>query len=147
MTRRGLLDRLFRERGGRHLQLAADRDVLRRGDSVTLTLTFADAERVRENVEVGVVCTERYAERQHRQSQSGGTTTTTTRVMLSTTAYERWEPAQASQPLQRFTFEIPRDAPYSYDGEHLEFHWRASAREPRALRPDPATNLDLTVTP
>jgi hypothetical protein len=145
VARRGLLDRLFRERSGRHLQLAVERDVVRRGDSVTLTLTFAEPDRAGENVEVGIVCIERYAERQQRQSQSGGTTTT--RVMLSATAYERWEPAQASQPLQRFTFEIPKAAPYSYDGEHLEFHWRASAREPRALRPDPATNLDLTVRP
>lgn len=145
MARRGLLDRLFRERGGRHLQLAVDRDVLRRGESVTLTLTFADPGRVRENVEVGVVCTERYAEEQRSHSSSSGSTTS--RVMVSDTAYERWEPAQASQPLQRFTFEIPADAPYSYDGEHLEFHWRASAREPRALRPDPATNVDLTVRP
>ncbi len=112
---------------------------------MTVTLTFADAGRVRENVEVGIVCTERHAEKQTSHSSTGGTTTS--RVMVSDTAYERWEQAQASQPLQRFTFEVPRDAPYSYDGEHLEFHWRASAREPRALRPDPATNVDLTVRP
>ena len=113
---------------------------------MTVTLTFAEPGRVRKNVEVGIVCTERYAEREQSHN-AGSRTTTTTRVMLSATAYERWEPAEPSQPLQRFTFEVPQDAPYSYEGEHLEFHWRVSAREPRALRPDPSANADLTVRP
>ena len=58
MARRGLLDRLFRERRGRHLQLALERDLLRRGESATVTLTFAEPDRVGENVAVGIVCTD-----------------------------------------------------------------------------------------
>jgi hypothetical protein len=44
-------------------------------------------------------------------------------------------------------FKLPPDAPFSYRGHCLSYVWRVSAREPRRLRFDPATNVELQVRP
>ena len=136
---RGLFTRLFRERRGKHLEFAVDRQVLRRGEDVTVTLTVTETGKLEKGVEVGVVCTETYAD---RQTSSGGSGTRTHRALVDAAEYERWQRAEAGMPIQRFTLSIPHDGPFSYEGEHLSLAWRASAREPVRFRPDPARNLD-----
>ena len=136
-----LLDRLFRERAGRHLAVVPEPAIVRRGERVRATLTLYHPDRVGRRVEVGLVCTETYAER--RQIS----TSTAIRVMANDVAYEEWVPAERNVPVQTFTFTVPPDAPFSYDGENLRFSWRVSAREPRELRLDATSSCALRVLP
>jgi hypothetical protein len=78
---------------------------------------------------VGLVCIERYDYLTRVQHRGG---TTVVRRTAESTAHEEWRPGAPT-----LTFEIPRDAPYSYEGECVSYAWRVSARVVRKLRSDP----------
>jgi hypothetical protein len=117
--------RRSRPRRLRGATLAVDRDEPRRGETLSVTLSHeAD-----EQLEVGLVCIERYDYLTRVQHRGG---TTVVRRTAESAAHEEWRPGAAT-----LTFEIPRDAPYSYEGECVSYAWRVSARVVRKLRSDP----------
>lgn len=122
----------------RHLKVEVERSDLKRGDEVIVRLEVGA--RASDKLELGLVCTEYYAA---RKSDAQGNTQ---RATDEAVAFEDWRP-QSGGPLQTVRFAVPGDAPYSYRGDCLSYVWRVSAREPRRLRFDPATNIPLEVRP
>jgi hypothetical protein len=121
------------------MNLAVSSDETRRGDEVSATITHgAD-----EGLEVGLVCFERYDLR--------ATTTVNGAVVMmrettQSTAYEQWQPVEPASGEQVLTFQVPREAPCSYEGECVTYAWRLSAREVRSLRPDPRLDHPIWVS-
>ena len=125
----------------RRAKLAVDRDEARRGEELRVTLTLPRT--VGERVEVGLVCTERCDYAARAQTKAGRVVIRQTREI---TAHERWHPVEATGE-STYTFDIPRNAPYSYEGECVSFAWRVSARAVRAMRSDPRTDHAIWVLP
>ena len=125
----------------RGLNLSVDRDQARRGEQVTVTITVA--ERV-ERLEVGLVCTELYDFQSHAQTKAGAVTV---RQTGQENAHEEWRALELTSGEQSGTFEIPPEAPYSYEGSCVSYAWRVSARTVRALRSDPRLDRPVWVDP
>lgn len=122
----------------RGMHLAVDSDEARRGNEVSATIIHGAAE----GLELGLVCFERYDLR--------ATTTVKGAVVMmrettQSTAYEQWQPVEPVSGEQVLTFEVPREAPCSYEGECVTYAWRLSAREVRSLRPDPRLDHPIWV--
>ncbi len=133
------LYRRSRGRVAKFLELRIDPQEVRRGDRVHVTLRITDAGEAVDRVDVGVVCTEYYDHRvQSGDGRSG-------RGTGEAVAFERWERASSSATHQSFTFNIPADAPFSYEGSAVSYAWKASARIPQAMRSDPARHRPLWV--
>jgi hypothetical protein len=121
--------------------LAVERLDVRRGDEVTATLTLNAAA---EGIRLGIVCVERY-DLQSRAYTKGGPITI--RQTNEATAYEEWQPVEAVAGEHSRTFRIPRDGPYSYEGDCVSYAWRISARALRRLRADPRLDQPIWVQP
>lgn len=118
------------------VRLGVGHEVARRGDALTVTLTLAgDAGRAPddERLEVGLVCAERYDHRVRVQHRGG---VTYVRRTAEATAHEEWRELGQVTGEATFTFVVPPEAAYSYEGECVSYAWRASARVARRLRPD-----------
>src|SRR4051794_19772957 len=120
--------------------LAVDRDELRPGEAVTATVTHGAVE----DLEVGLVCDERFDLIARAQTKAGPVSV---RETNEAAAYEDWKPVDAAVGEQVFTFEIPRDAPCSYEGDCLSYGWRVTARQVRRLRTDPRSDRPIWVRP
>jgi hypothetical protein len=120
------------------VKVEVERPDLKRGDDVVVRLEVG--ERASEKLELGLLCTEYYDEK--KTDGKGNTHRATSEAV----AFADWRP-QSAGPVQAVRFSIPADAPYSYRGDCLSYVWRVSAREPRRLRFDPATNVPLEVRP
>lgn len=131
--------RLRRRVGG--VSLAVDREDVRRGEQLSATLSLhARAE----DLQLGLVCVERYDLESRAYTKAGQITIRQTK---EATAYERWQPIEAVAGEHTITFDVPHDAPYSYEGECVSYGWRVSARAMRRLRPDPRLDHPLWVRP
>jgi hypothetical protein len=108
-----------------------------RGEEVEADLSILEPDGIRDGIEVGLVCVERYDRPVTSRDEHG---TTTERRTAEAIAYERWLPAWRIDEPQTLRFTIPLDAPYSHEGECLSFAWRVSARERGA--PDGAETSD-----
>ncbi len=118
------------DRPASHLRLMVSPVDVRRGDRLTATLTLTDLAKVEQDeVQVGLVCTEWY-EVDDTVVGSG-----TVRVTTDDVAYEEWVPAERRSDPQPFTFSVPADAPFSYEGNMLSFGWRVAARQVSPERP------------
>lgn len=127
----------------RGINLAVDREEARRGDELAVTLTFAGRARAEdERLEVGLVCIERHDYLVRAQHRAGATEL---RQTAEDTAHEQWQAIETASGEQTLTFEIPRDAPYSYEGDCVSYAWRVSARIPRKLRLDRRTDRPIWV--
>lgn len=104
----------------------------RRGEQVSIT--FAGNSRDGDQVEVGLVCVERY-DMEVRVYVRGGSVIR--RETAEAHTHEQWQPVPPAVREQTFTFAAPRDAPYSYEGECVSYVWFASARTVKRLRKDP----------
>jgi hypothetical protein len=122
----------------RHVKVEVERTDFKRGEDVVVRVEVAS--RASEKLELGLVCTEYYDER--RSDGRGGTNRATAQAV----AFEDWRPQTAGPP-QAVRFSIPADGPYSFRGDCVSYVWRVSAREPKRLRFDPATNVHLVVRP
>ena len=120
--------------------LAVDRDELRRGEAVAATVTHGAVEAL----EVGLVCDERFDLIARAQTKAGPVSV---RETNQATAYEVWKPVDAAVGEQVFSFEIPRAAPCSYEGDCLSYGWRVTARQVRRLRTDPRSDHPIWVWP
>ena len=123
------------------VNLAVDRDEARRGEKISATL---DHTQKAEGLEVGLVCVERYDLRATAQTKAG---MIVVRETNQSTAYEQWQAVEAPAGEQVLAFEIPRDAPYSYEGDCISYAWRISVRRPEKLRPDPRIDHPIWVSP
>jgi hypothetical protein len=126
----------------RGMNLTVDRDEGRRGEKILATL---DHSQNAEGLEVGLVCVERYDLQATARPPKGGTVVV--RQTNQSTAYEQWHPVEPAAGEQSFAFEIPCDAPYSYEGECISYAWRLSVRRTRKLRPDPRIDHLVWVSP
>lgn len=115
---------------------------LRRGGEVSVGCRRAQTSDGR--LEVGIVCEERYDVQVRVYVRSARTVR---RQTAQATVYEQWQPLPAVVGEQTFTFRVPVDAPYSYEGDCLSYAWRVSARAPVRLRKDPRTDEPIWVDP
>jgi hypothetical protein len=120
------------------VNLAVDRDEATRGGTVSATITHGSTE----GLEVGLVCIERYDLQSNAQTRAGRISI---RQTNEGTVYESWQRVEPGAGEHVLTFEIPRDAPCSYEGDCLTYAWRVSARQTRTLQPDPRIDHPLWV--
>lgn len=113
-----------RRRAGRGLEVEISRAEVRRGDTVEATVTASEAGEGDEPLEVGLVCTETYADFMPSSKLS-----VSDKRMLDAVAFEHWTPV--SDATQTLELEVPTETPYSYEGEHLRFQWHVCARRQR----------------
>jgi hypothetical protein len=139
--RRRPLDLRGRLRG---VMLAVDRHEPRRGEELAVTLTARGGAARRDGLELGLVCTERYDSMVRAQHRAG---TTLIRQTREATPHQQWQPVETAGGERTLTFEIPRDGPYSYEGECVSYAWRVSARVVRRLRSDLRLDHPIWVRP
>ncbi len=135
-----LFIRVMRSRDVEHLRVSIDRTELRRGERVHARVDVLDAERAGERLEVGLVCAVRYVVREARSSSDHGPSRTTRRD----TAYDGWVEAS---PGLAVPLEVPRDQPYSHDGQVLGFSWKVVVRDVAARRVDSVVETPIRVLP
>lgn len=122
--------------------LTVDREQPRRGDEISVMFTGRRTDDDR--LEVGLVCVERY-DMQVRIYVRGASTVR--RQTAEAGLHEQWLTVPPAVREQTFTFVIPPDAPYSYEGECVTYAWLASARAVKRLRKDPRHEEPIWVRP
>jgi hypothetical protein len=127
----------------RGIGLTVDRDEPRRGERLSVTLTLPPRAGQSE-LEVGLVCVERYDHLVRAQHRGG---TSVIRQTGEATAHQEWRRVEPRAGEQTLTFQIPSDAPFSYEGECVSYAWRVSARAVRRLRADPRVDHPIWVLP
>jgi hypothetical protein len=145
----GSLD-LVRRKLTSGVEIAAAEGPVRRGDQVEALVTISNAAKVG-SVEVGLVCTEYYDEEVESPSTSttseGFTQTSSSRETLRATAHEDWRPVDSVVGVQTVGFQIPVEAPFSFEGDCLSFRWAVVARGRRPGRLDAVAEAAISVTP
>jgi len=127
----------------RHLKVRLSGAEARRGGTIDARLEVSRASG--DPIELGLVCTEYYdVEKTNYSSNSGSTTYRDTDDAI---AYEDWRPVTGTGSVHNVRFEVPESAPFSFKGSCLSFAWRVSARQPKKMRFDRATTVDVKVLP
>ena len=132
-----------RNRAGRraqHLEITVERPELRRGETVGVRLRITDTSVAREQLEIGLECKQWY-------DVMRGTGDNRRQETREETVVERFQRASPKEPIQSLSFDIPADAPFSYEGKLLSYAWRVTAREPASMRADKATDEPIWVHP
>ena len=129
------------------LEVRALRDVVVRGEDVEVEVTIGRA-RGLGDVEVGLLCTEVYAEEAVREpDREGSTSEYRYERTVEDTAYAAWQPVEDAVGTHRVRLTVPADAPFSYRGTVLSYRWQVVARGVRRLLPDAWAACDLEVRP
>jgi len=141
---RGLLHPLdaIRRRRTHGLAVAATEQELHRGDEVEALLMISRSEGLG-RLEVGLLCTEYYAE----EVNDPGEDDTPRRSTATHTAYETWLPVENVLGEQSVCLVIPADAPFSYEGTALSFTWQLLARGRKSHGLDAQASTALSVLP
>lgn len=126
----------------RGMTLTTDRADLRRGEEVAIT--FLGKRGGDDPLEVGLVCAERYD--MEVRARAGGATVVT-RETAEARVHEQWQAVPPGVDEQTFTFTVPREAPYSYEGDCVSYVWFASARAVKPLRKDARLEEPIWVRP
>ena len=127
----------------RHLKVTLSATEVRRGDTIDARLEIGRRGRGDEEVEFGLVCTEYYDVEKTTYNSSGGSSRY--RDTEDAIAYEEWRPVAPDQGVHDIRFEVPADGPFSFHGSCLAFEWRVSARQPKRMRFDRSSNVELKV--
>jgi membrane protein implicated in regulation of membrane protease activity len=106
-----------RPRYARGLEVAVERDAVRRGERVAAVATGDGT------IEVGLVCTEHYDVWREGAADDSRSRGTRSAVVCST-----WSPAPYASLGQRVELAVPADAPYSYEGDCVSFAWSLNVR-------------------
>ena len=133
-------DRL-RERLTRGLDVQPDKVDVRRGESLDATVAVEDP-RGLGDIEVGLVCTERYTVESNDTDDDGPSQATGW-----ATAYETWLPVEPTAGEHTIRLTVPADGPFSYHGGFLSFTWEVVARGVRRHRPDARAACEIEVRP
>jgi hypothetical protein len=118
-------------RGAEGYSLVLDRYQLRRGESVVATVSVTDASLITGIFELGLVCTERWAEYHHRSSSSGAGGGGS-RVIREAAIYQWWMPLDRNLDRADLTLQVVPGAPFSHVGSALSFLWTVTARDRRS---------------
>jgi hypothetical protein len=129
----------------RYFTVTAGPGELRRAERFKAQLQINDPGRIGGELEVGLVCTQFYDTKRIARDNEGFTYKR--RVVESGVVHEKWQKAPRDGRTQTFSFEIPPDAPFSYEGAVVSFAWRVSARVPRSRRRDPCSDQPIWVHP
>ena len=130
-------------RGAEGFSLVLDRYSLRRGESFVATITISEPNLITGTFELGLVCTERWAEYHHSHGSASGRDR---RVTYEEPIYQWWMPLDKSQPRTDLTLQVVHDAPFSHVGTALSFLWTVTARDRRSGF-DKLERHDLEVLP
>jgi len=125
----------------RHLELEVPRAELARGDDVAAVLRVLDPAKVRGTLDVALECTARYS---YTYRDPDGQRHTGHRDHLF---YADASPAAADGGPQSFSFTVPPDGGFSYDGKALWVAWAVVARETADRRVDRGRDVPITVLP
>ena len=117
------------------LEVAADKEVIARGDELDATVTVASRKDLGA-LEIGLVCTETYEV--YDDNEPG---------VSWGTAYESWTPLAHGMRSQTVRLRVPADGPYSYTGTVLSFRWEVVVRGLRKRRVDARATFDIEVRP
>jgi hypothetical protein len=117
-------------RYARGLEVAVDRQEVRRGERVGATATGEG------ELEVGLVCTEHYD-----AWSRAGTSNSRSRVTYSAPAWQAWVAAPHAALGQRVELTVPADGPYSYEGDCVSLSWAVVVRRVGQRRPSPPVPL------
>jgi hypothetical protein len=115
-------------RGADGFSLVLDRYQLRRGERLVATVNVTDASRITGFFELGLVCTERWAERDHH----AGSDRRPRRVVREEPIYQWWLALDRNQARTDLTLTVVREAPFSHVGSALPFLWTVTARDRRS---------------
>jgi hypothetical protein len=121
-------------RGAEGFSLILDRYQLRRGESVVATVNVTDASLITGIFELGLVCTEHWAE-YHSSGGAGGPGGGAgggRRVIREGLLYQWWMPLDRNQLRTDLTLPVVPDAPFSHVGSALSFLWTVTARDRRS---------------
>lgn len=124
----------------RGMSIAVDRDDVRRGETISVTIDHTATD----DLEVGLVCFERFDLQATATTKAG---MVFIRETNQKTAWEQWKAVASPSGEQALEFEIPQQAPCSYEGDCLSYAWRVSARLVRKLRSDPRIDHPVWVSP
>jgi hypothetical protein len=109
-------------RYARDIGVDVDRQEVRRGDRVGATVSGEG------ELEVGLVCTQRYDVLRRVGSESRS------RVTETASVWRAWAPAPHAALGQRVELTVPADGPYSYEGDCVSLTWAIVARRPGEKR-------------
>jgi hypothetical protein len=136
--------RRLRPRQADYLELRVEPIEVRRGDTVAATLTISDAAKLAEKLELGLVCTEYYDQKQTVYTQNGSNEQRATR---STDAFSKWANPDRRQLQQTVRFTVPPEAPFSYEGGTVSWAWHVSVLDRQTHRTDAHRNVPIWVSP
>jgi hypothetical protein len=115
-------------RGAEGFSLLLDRYELRRGESLMATIQVSDPAAITGVFELGLVCTERWAE----YHTHAGSDTRDRRRIYEEPIYQWWMPLDRNQPRTELTLPVVAEAPFSHAGTALSFLWTVTARDRRS---------------
>ena len=128
----------------KRLRLSASPHEVARGGETRATLTIGPAgRRGAERLELGLVCVERYDGRADRHEARWSTWPRTHQEVV----YEQWRKVDPGSARHQLHFKIPREPPFSYEGAHVSYAWRLSARELRPRGRDRSADHPIWVLP
>ena len=131
-----------RFRGADGFSLLLDRYELRRGESVVATVSVSDPTPITGTFELGLVCTERWADYHHHARSDMHDH----RQTYEEPIYQWWLPLDRNQPRTDLTLPVVPEGPFSHVGTALSFLWTVTARDRRSGF-DKLDRHDLTVLP
>ena len=126
----------------RGTSVTVDRVDLRRGEAVSVAVTAE--RRDGDRLQVGMVCLERY---DTEVRVFTGAASAVRRETAEGPVHEEWHAIPSTGPDQAFTFRIPAEAPYSYEGECVSYVWLLTVRSVKPRRKDPRLEEPLWVRP
>ena len=129
-------------RGAEGFSLVLDRYELRRGESLVATVMVTDPTAITGTFELGLVCTERWADYHHHARSDMHDH----RQTYEEPIYQWWLPLDRNQPRTDLTLPVVPEAPFSHVGTALSFLWTVTARDRRSGF-DKLERHDLTVLP
>jgi len=129
-------------RGAEGFSLVLDRYELRRGESLVATVLVTDPSAITGTFELGLVCTERWADYHHHARSDMHDH----RQTYEEPIYQWWLPLDRNQPRTDLTLPVVPKAPFSHVGSALSFLWTVTARDRRSGF-DKLERHDLTVLP
>lgn len=129
----------IRARLTRGLQVYPSKVELIRGESLDVAVTVDDSRKLGD-IEVGLVCTERYTVT-HIDDDGPSEST------AWATAFEAWQPIEPTAGEHTVRLTVPTDGPFSYHGAFLSFTWEVVARGVRRHRMDARSACEIEVRP
>jgi hypothetical protein len=129
----------------RHLRVDLAAEAVRRGQPFQATLTVVRAPRPGDEIEVALVCTERYDIEQRVHNPNGADYDQ--RVTKTAEIHREEAPIEPGEGPRILRFTVPADGPFSYEGDCLSAVWSITAVEKRPRRSDRRLDAPVWVTP